>query len=284
MPEDKLKLPSKLPILVLIGLIVISLSLAGNIFHLLQKERARSLSLQGELEELRSRQKAAELKLKESGRFISELQSKLEQTKIQIDTLNADLRQEKTAKEETLTKVEQLKIDLEQREGLRSDLEKKFSEAQKEIQNLQAQVKELGVKKAGLETKLKDLEAQTQAQAQAQGIELGTIVVSPEPTLPQAEPVKSPKEKPKKPVASAKEASLEGKVLVVNKDYNFAVITLGSKDGLEIGNIFSVYHNNKYIGDISVEKIYDSMSAAGFTSGDLKDKINEGDKVVRKSK
>ena len=77
---------------------------------------------------------------------------------------------------------------------------------------------------------------------------------------------------------------MEGKVLVVNKEYNFAVISLGSKDGVAVGNTFLVYHDNKSIGEIKVEKLHDSMAAAGFVSQDVKDKIGEGDRVVLKTK
>jgi len=61
------------------------------------------------------------------------------------------------------------------------------------------------------------------------------------------------------------------------------VINLGSKDGVNIGDIFSVYRGNKYIGDIKVEKIHDSMSAAELVSSDIKNKIKEGDKVLEKT-
>lgn len=71
---------------------------------------------------------------------------------------------------------------------------------------------------------------------------------------------------------------------MVNKDYNFAVINLGSKDGISIGEAFSVYHDNKYVGDLKAEKVHDSMTAAGFVSVDIKAKLSEGDKVVQKGK
>jgi hypothetical protein len=62
------------------------------------------------------------------------------------------------------------------------------------------------------------------------------------------------------------------------------VINLGSKDGVALGNEFAVYRNNKFIGDMKVEKVHDAMAAAGFSSPDMKDKVNEGDKVVQKAK
>ena len=70
----------------------------------------------------------------------------------------------------------------------------------------------------------------------------------------------------------------------INKEYNFAVLSFGSRDGINVGDLFSVYHNGNYIGDLRIEKLHDSMSAANFVTPDLKDKIAEGDKVVQKGK
>jgi hypothetical protein len=75
---------------------------------------------------------------------------------------------------------------------------------------------------------------------------------------------------------------LSGNILVINRDYNFAVINLGSKNSIGVGDVFSVYHNDKYIGDVKVEKVHESMSAVGFLSSELKDKISEGDKIELK--
>jgi hypothetical protein len=62
------------------------------------------------------------------------------------------------------------------------------------------------------------------------------------------------------------------------------VISLGSKDGVKTGDKFSVYHNNRYVGDVTVEKVHDSMAASGFASVDMKDNVSEGDKVVQKGR
>jgi len=262
-------------IAILIVLIVISLSLAGGGFYLYQKERATNLELQDKIQEITTKQRITENRLEESKKSISDLQLKLQEAKLQMNTLSNDLQQEKTARLEAQNKIEQLRVDLEQQKGLRSDLEKKLNQAQDDVRKTQAQLKQLESQKTELEVKVKEL------QIQPQGVELGKIVVSPE-TAPSKSAVKATQiaseKKEKKPTA------LEGKVLVVNKDYNFVVINLGSKDGVGLGNVFSLYHNNKYLGDVKIEKIHDSMAAAGFVSGDIKDKVNEGDKVVQKVK
>jgi len=274
-----------LTIVLLIVLIAIALSFAGGGFYLYQKERTRNTALQEELDDIKTRQKISEKKLEESQNTISTLGLKLEDAKTQISNLNTELQQEKVTKQEALTKIEQLKTDLEQQKQLRTDLEKKFNQAQKDVDKIQTQLKELNAKKTELEIKIEDLEAQSQAQ----GVELGKIIVGSEATKAAEVKTAAPKLPAFKlaqevPVKTAVASGVEGKVLVVNKDYDFVVINLGSKDAVQIGNVFSIYHSNSYLGDVKIEKVHDSMAAAGFMSSDIKGKVSEGDKVVRKAK
>ncbi len=270
----------KLPVILLILLLMVSLSLAGGVFFLLQKERARNLALQGELGEIKTRLKVTEINLQDYKKKSSDLEVKLQLAEENINKLNSGLQEEKTAKQEALTKIGQLQTDLGQQKALRSDLENKFNQAQKDVEGIRVQLKELGSKKAELEAKVKDLEERSQ------GVELGKIVVSPETQPSVQPPVEEIKAKPQAKAKPQKVTvpALEGKVLVVNRDYDFVVINVGSKDGVGIDNVFSVYHDNKYIGDIKIEKVHDSMSAADFITSGIKDKINENDRVVRKGK
>jgi len=263
----------KSPIVIFIILILVSLSFAGTAFFLLQKEKTKNLSLQEELDSLKIKHNAAETRLEEYKKTISRLDLKLKDAQTNIDTLSSTLEQETKAKQEALDQVQQLEEDFQQQKGLRANLEIKLEQTQKNTERAQAQLKEIESKKAELEAKIKDLEAQSQ-QAQAQGVELGTIVVGPEGSSVSAGQTKG----------KAVTSSLEGKVLVINKDYNFVVINIGSKDGVSAGDVFALYHNNKYIGDIKVGKIHESMSAADFTSGSIRDVVSEGDRVVQKAK
>jgi len=258
---------AKSPIIIFIILILVSLSFTGAVFYLLQKEKAKNLSLQEDLNSLKIKHDAAEAKLGEYKKTISQLELKLKDAQTNIDTLTGTLEQERKVKQEALDQVQQLKTDLGQQKELRANLETKLNQAQKDAEKTKAQLKEIESKKA-------QLEAQTQQQTQAQGVELGTIVVGSEDSSVATE---QPKEK-------AVTSSLKGKVLVVNKDYNFVVINLGSKDGVSVGDVFALYHNDKYIGDIKVEKIHESMSAADFTSPAIKDVVSEGDRAVQKTK
>jgi peptidoglycan hydrolase CwlO-like protein len=265
----------------LVILIIMSLGLAGGVFYLFQQEQSSNRLLQDELEEIKARYTIAESKAKEAESSIKQLDLQLQDSKSKVDTLTEEIKQEQEAKKSAQEELEKVKADLTTQKSLRVKLEGELNLAQKALKKAQAQLTELEGKKDLLESKVGNLEQKTQEEGS--DVELGTIVVAPDaqaPALTLASPVtkKSAAETKRRPSTSTS----EGKVLVINREYNFAVINLGSKDGVAIGDVFYVYHNSKYIGDITLEKIHDSMAAAGFASSAMKNKIAEGDRVVKK--
>ncbi len=284
---------ASISVIILAILVAVMLALAGGGFYLFQKEHNKALQLQSQLDEINSRLKATETNLDESKNKISDLQTKLEEEKIQRESLDNDLQQEKSGRQEALAKIEQLRVDVDEQKKARLDLEQKLNLAQDEARKTQEQLKNLETKKTELETKLGEIEAK------AKDVELGKIVVTPAgEATPAVAPTKADKKKAKKaaakqPVKAATTAAiakstagqgLEGKVLVVNKEYNFVVMNLGSRDGVTAGSEFSIYHNNQHVGDVKIEKVHDAMSAAGFLAPETKDKVSEGDRVVQKVK
>jgi len=137
-------------------------------------------------------------------------------------------------------------------------------------------------KKAELETKIKELEEK------AKPVELGKIVVTPETAAAPAqnqnviEPLEAVQTVQEQKINTVTAGKAEGKVLVVNKEFSFLVINLGSKDGVKEGDEFEVYHNDTNLGVTKVEKVHDYMSSLGFASAAIKDQASVGDKVVKK--
>ncbi len=263
----------KTSVIILIVLILISLGLAGGTFYLLQNERNEKARVQQQLEVVKAKELEVSENLKTAKKEIATLEDRLQETRLQSEKLTMSLEQEKSAKKEALAQIDQMYAQLEEQKKAKAYLEKMFYETSDELSKMQAQAKDIESKRLVLEKKVKELEDQ------AHKIELGKIVVSPEGVAGQAAGKASAD-------GSKKEASanLEGKVLVINKDYNFVVTNLGKKEGIDIGDVFSVYHGPDYIGDVKIEKIHDSMSAAGFVSAETKDKVSEGDKVIQKAK
>jgi len=261
----------------LVILIILSLGLAGGVFYLFQQEQARTLKLQDDLDEVTAKYTIAEAKVKESENTIKKLDLQLQDSKNKVDSLTGQIKQEQEAKKAAEEELEKVKADLTTQKSLRVKLEGDLELAQNSLKKAQVQLQELQGKKDLLESQVGALSSKKDSD-----VELGTIVVGPE-TQTALSLSGSATGGPATSVAAQPAASAsEGKVLVVNREYNFAVINLGSKDGVAVGDVFYVYHNNKYIGDITLEKIHDSMAAAGFASSKIKSKIAEGDRVVKK--
>jgi hypothetical protein len=276
---------------ILIVLVIISLSLAAGVFYLYQKKCAENVKLQGQIVELEDSQRLTSSQLKESKKIATELALKLQEAKSKIDSLAGEFAAEKSAHGETSNKLEQFKVDLSKQKSLREDLEKRLNQVQDDSKQIKEKIKIMQQQKAALEEKIKDLESG------AGGVELGKVVVNPEVLQPandaaQAQPkiddekINAPKTKASK-VTKKEQPSLakglEGKLMIVNKEFNFAVINLGSKDKVSVGDEFLVTRAGNPIGDLKVEKVHEFMSAAGFAA-ELKDSIKENDKVTQKTK
>ena len=274
-------------IIILIGLIIISLGLAAAASYFYQKEHAKTIQLQEQIDELNTRQRITEDKLGESKKMAMDFQLKLQAAKTEIDSLTGELAGEKSARLEASSKLEQTIADLEQQKVLRQDLENKLNQSQDDSKKIKEQIKVIEQQKAELEAKIKSLEP-------ASTVELGKVVVNNETSAIDARAKARAEAEMKANVAphpakvEKKEKvpqvkSLEGKIVVVNKENNFVVLNLGSKDGVSMGDEFSVSRAGKTIGEVKVEKVHESMSAAGFAA-ELKDIISENDKVTQKAK
>ncbi len=266
----------KVAFIFLIVLILVSLAAAVGSILLFQKERQEKTSIQEQLNIITKKESETQTKLVSTKKIVSSLEASLQEFKVKAEKLTAQIEEGK-AKEQTSLKaayseIDQLMAQLEKEKKERKDLDKMLSQSYDEMGKMSSQLKDLEQKKVALETKLKDLEQQ------GKKVELGKIVVSPEVPAGVA-PVVAPVLKPQ---SNAGTPGLEGKVLVINKDYNFLVTNLGKKDGIAVGDTFSIFHGADYVGDVKIEKIHDSMSAAGFTVAGIKEKVNEGDKIVQK--
>ena len=196
--------------------------------------------------------------------MLASLEGKLRESDNRIAELTGELEKERAARESASSDLEQINSDLEEQKELRSELESKLEKVTNELRLAQDRLASLDSQKTDLEAEALDKDASE--------VELGKIVVKDEAAV-EAE----------NQIVATSAAQLEGKILVLNKEYNFAVINIGSKDGVALGQLFSIYRGENYLGDVKVEKLHDSMAAAGFLVEDVKNKVREGDRVVRKA-
>ncbi|HQP10088.1 MAG TPA: hypothetical protein PKV41_01740, partial [Candidatus Omnitrophota bacterium] len=88
------------------------------------------------------------------------------------------------------------------------------------------------------------------------GIELDEIVVSagenvyPETEMLFGRPDSSP------------DRALEGRILSVDAETEFVIVSLGQTNGIKAGDVLAIYREGKYLGDIRVTRLQPEMSAA----------------------
>jgi hypothetical protein len=83
------------------------------------------------------------------------------------------------------------------------------------------------------------------------------------------------------PAARRTEKILNGKILTVNKEFNFVIINLGKKDNLKKGIIFLVYRENKLIGKVEVEETFKDMSSCVIVPWISKEELKRDDGVLK---
>ena len=284
----------KSAVIILVVLLILSLSAAGGAYFLFHQEHKQNLVLQDDLEDIKTRQKISESRLEEAKRMLAALDGRLKDTRGEIKELAEILETERSTKDEALAQVEILRVDLDEQRRLRIQLEEDLTYTKEALNDTQGQLDDLGSQKSELEAQINDLHARsTNLEDKMEGVELGKIVVNRDKKASKKKsggwwPWGKKKEEPapeQRPESqpSVPAGQMQGEILIVNRDYNFVVMNLGSKDGVAVGDLFSLYHDNKYIGDVKISKIHDSMAAADFLEDEAKDSAAEGDKVITKS-
>jgi predicted nucleic acid-binding Zn-ribbon protein len=263
-------------------LFLASLCGAGAGLYFLQLEKMKTATLEVKLDEAQKRQKITAAKLEDALNREEILQAELDRFREQIASLSDEIEREREAKNEAFVQLDQLKQQLQQEASLKRKLQSELSRLKNEANTLNTQLSKLSSQNLRLEKKIKRLNIASQK------VELGTIVVN-QPQIPErkseAAEVAVGEQAGEEAVTTAslpQKMPLKGRILILNRDYDFVVIDLGSNNGLSVGDIFSVYDQGNYVGDIKIEKLHESMSAAGFLSPKIEEKIKEGDEVIQK--
>ena len=115
--------------------------------------------------------------------------------------------------------------------------------------------------KINLEQKVAEL------QEKQQSVNLDKIVVSPDDSDSF-----NPKQVAK-PI-------MQGKILVVNKEYSFIVTDIGQDKDIQKGMKFDVMDGPKFLGQVEVDKVYDTMSSAAILPGGKINDMKKGNAIV----
>lgn len=304
---------TRVPAILLIFLLVAAIAAAVLGFLGLQKEKQINAVLTQEKQELEIKKKAAEKEISDLQQQAGDLRQEIAQQKVKIQELNGriasldeKLSDEKRAKEEALSEAVKLRNETAALKNSKAKLETDLKVSTETLNSIKEKL-------AALEAyKQKNDKEQKAQESKPQDVQLEKIVITSEikpvqtPLGGQApesksqletglkagsEALSSLKDKPvAAPAASPaavsegkiQAAPLEGKVLVVNSEYDFVVVNIGQKENVAVGDTFDIFHKEKKIGQMKVEEVRDTMSVAMPVTANLIKQIKEDDRVVRK--
>lgn len=246
-------------VMILAVMAAVFFATTAALYVFLNAERSKRETAEKKLNEVTIEKENVERDLEETIKVKVNLETQLKDTETKLEGISKELADEKQAKEVLEAEIETVKkdtlslrsqLDSEKRSRLvltteKSKLSDDLTKVKKDYDSLKMQLEQVKRVKDALEAKVSDMLSKQQAQ-------LEKIVVTPK--------------------------DIEGKVMVVNKDFGFIVINLGEKDGIRVGTVFEVLRDNKQIGKVQVDKVYPSMSGATILP-ETKVRLKENDVV-----
>lgn len=215
----------------------------------LKQEKTELISVGERIESVREQITQAKQQLADLEKQNELLKQNIAESENQINAYNNQLSELKGIKDEVFSKLQNERMQLaslnEELDSLnkeRDALKRKADEITSRQKLADDEIIKLTEVKKGLE---EDIKEYIQPE---KGVELDKIVVKLS---------KTPK----------------GSILEANDRYGFAIVNIGSDDGVIVGDIFDVYRDDKLISKVIVDKIFEDMSsvvaAEGFTDIEL---------------
>lgn len=241
----------------LIILVIFSLVLASAAAYLLQQQMQKTTVLNDKLNEALKQEKTVQSFLDTSKQEISRLNSLLTQSQEQIKALDEKLASAESEKNSLADTISNVSKQLADSQGKAAEYLKNMEDLKAKLEGEKKQLEIVSKEKQDLAGQLDKLQ-----QKGGEGVRLEKIVVTPGQT--------------------GTVSVLSAKVVSVDKKLKFLIIDAGVKDSVNPGDIFTCLNNDKEIGTVRVNKVYDSLSAADFMPGLSIKFLKEGLKVIRK--
>lgn len=249
---------SKIPFYITLPLCIIFLVAAGYLFMQLESTKQEFVESQHTGDNLQrqlntANRDNANLKEEFAGeqQRAADLERKneiLKQQLIQVTQKIDDLTKEIANYKDEITEIEELKTRLQEAIEKREELERR---ALKTRQQHEKELNQLREQKLKLEQKLQEQTGEIPGAVKIENIKILTG------------------------------KKFSGKIVAVNRKYNFIVVNIGKKDGLEEGTILIVHRGKNFVGKARVARVYDAMSAADLLKDWMQDNVEVGDGIKK---
>ena len=218
----------------------------------------------------------------EKARDDLEVRHVAEQKEMKVKEAAATLAQTKAAEAEMIATKAQ--ADLAQMQAEKADLQTKLQAAQAEVASVQRRIEEAGGKSADNPGAASPNEMQAQldeARKQLENAERENAFLSDKIKMAQERTNQIEQERKRRQTAAGR-AGIRGTILAVNQAYNFVVLNLGGRQGVEQNAEMLVLRDGTLICKIRVSSVEPSTAIGDIISSSLERgvQVQPGDIVV----
>ena len=187
---------------------------------------------------------------------------------------------------DTQNKIASNEAELAKVQAEKNDLQAKLRANETEIAELRKRITEADPKSAtGNQpaTSTTDLQAQLDdAKKQLDAAEREKIFLSDKMKVTQEKTTQLETERKRRPAPGANNPGIRGTVLAVNQAYNFVVLNLGARQGVEANSEMLVLRGGSFIGKIRISSVEPATAIGDIITGTLARgvQVQPGDTVV----
>jgi len=252
----------KIVLVLLIVVSVISAAIAVIGFMAKEREYMKRLVVEDKLAMTLKEKRVLEKELETAKSAKDQSEAKITKLEENIKSVTADLDGMKQKGEAAIadletkkTELAKIKVDLDSEKKEKLTISKKLDALQSDYDKTKKEAVRLANEKINLENKVLELQ-------EKQSVNLDKIVVNTNEGSQAEKPV------------------MQGKVLVVNKEYSFIVTDIGQDRNIQKGMKFDVMDGAKFLGQAEIDKVYDTMSSAAVLPGAKINDMKKGNVIV----
>jgi myosin heavy subunit len=187
---------------------------------------------------------------------------------------------------ENQNKVASSEAELAKVQAERNDLQAKLRANETEIADLRKRIEGVETKPvtgAAPSTSTGDLQAQLEdAKKQLDAAEREKVLLSDKMKVTQEKSTQLETERKHRPAPAANNPAIRGTVLAVNQAYNFVVLSLGARQGVEANSEMLVLRGGSFIGKIRISSVEPATAIGDIITSTLARgvQVQPGDTVV----
>lgn len=241
-----------------------------------QMEMRERKSLEGQLADIRLEKTGLQKSLDDFKEQVFLLEDKNREADERINGLLDELDLEKGLREEMRRETVSLREGLNKESAAKGQLTEQLTKIredyEKRIQEVESKLRQEVARAARMEVEMQALKQQSEMFVRNDALAAALENPGDGSTPSSAVDLEQ--------ILVASDEIPQGRIVSIDADMAFIIISLGSQDGIESGRVLSVYRANEYLGEVKVTRVQSDMSAAEFVPPLSSKLVRKNDQVV----